>query len=244
MNSKKNNYKKIYKHIQRLIPHDIKYALASRKRRRSPPYSMIRPGWTAFQIGCSGRLCNLGRSQAIVLSSLVGKQGHVYAFEAIPENLSAFEEYIKLHNIENITIVPIGLWNKAGVIEFYVPQKLPNIITTGSRPKQIRENEPSRFDSTRCLPVETIDKMVDKLGIKKVHFINITTNGSEPEIIEGGLHTIIKHRPYITMPGETQQISERITEILTDIGYEVHKNIIRLHILGKPFKEQWAEHKY
>lgn len=194
-----------------------------------------------FQVGCSGRLCELGRSQAIILSKLVKEHGHVYAFDAIPENISVFEDYIQRHNIGNINVIHLGLWKEPGKIEFDVPEDPEKRVTTGSRPKLVREEEPSRFDGIRSLPVETIDNIIQQFEIYRLDFLNITTNGSEPEIIEGGFNTISKHRPLISTPGETKNISNRLKKMFADIDYEVHENTTKLHVFGKPFKELWMK---
>lgn len=235
------HYKRIYKCIQRGTPHAIKYSLAVRRRCRIPPFDRIQKGWTTLQVGCSGRLCTLGRSQAIILSRLVGDSGHVYVFEAIPENGEAFSQYIERYGINNIIMLRYGLWNSCGRIDFDVPENDSQLITTGSRAVDVRKDEPKRFDGERSLPVETIDSTVRRLNIKHVELINITTNGSEPEIIEGGEKTIRTNRPLICVPGENPNIRKKLLTVFERLEYRVHETSVKLHMLGRPFKELWAE---
>lgn len=237
-------YKSIYKAVQRSLPHELKYKMAVKRIKRYKPYSLMQKGWNVIQVGTSGRLCELGRSQAIIFSKIVGaKQGKVHVFEAIPENIEVFTQYLKQKNINNILVYSHGLWNKTDDIEFYIPADKRKRVTTGTRAVDIRKDEQARFDSIAQLPVKALDDCMGLLKLDKLGLLNITANGAEPEIIEGAIKTITKYKPHIVTPGENEEIRGKIIEILRNVKYEVHVNTTKLHALGRPFTELWATPK-
>lgn len=234
-------FKSIYKTVQKSLPHELKYKMAVMRIKQYKPYNLIQQGWNVIQVGTSGRLCELGRSQAIIFSKIIGtKNGQVHVFEAIPENVEVFTQYLKKENINNIQVYSYGLWNKTDRIEFYIPADVQKRVTTGTRAVEIRKNEDTRFDSKSQLPVKALDDCIESLQLNRLDLMNITANGAEPEIIEGAYSTITRYKPYIVTPGESKDIRDRIIKLLTSMKYKVHLNTTKLHALGRPFTELWA----
>jgi FkbM family methyltransferase len=72
----------------------------------------VKPGDIVFDIGA-----NVGFF-TLLASKLVGSNGHVYAFEPLPRNLSYIEEHIRLNGVMNVTVKPIAIASASGSASF------------------------------------------------------------------------------------------------------------------------------
>lgn len=228
--------KLVYQSVLRLVPHALMYAAVTATRRLQPPYHLVKSGDTVVQIGAAGQLCPLGRSQAIIYSRLVRETGRVLVFEAIPENISLFRTYADRHGIENVNTHCIGLWKEKGVVAFDAMEAGP----CSARIKTARQDKRFRYSTERRLCVDTLDSLLAEQGVNRLDLINITVNGAEPEILEGGMETLARFRPALCMPENATNI-QYFDESLAPFGYKKQLDGVRLHPLGKIFKILWAE---
>ena len=216
-------------------PHGLKYATIAAWQRKKPPYHVIREGDTVVQVGAAGHLCPLGRSQAIIFSKLIGPTGKVFAFEVIPENMALFESYIREHRIENIAYENIGLWDEKALLTFGASQRGPS----SARARGIREEDGAIYEADRQLPVDTLDNLLAERRVQQVAAINVTTNGAESRIIEGGWNCIERDRPIICVPDHDNNVT-LFERLLTPLGYRLFFDSVKLHPLGKPLDILWA----
>ena len=223
----------------RLIPHGIKYRIISKWHLRHSAFKYVKEGYSIIQIGASGRLCELGRSQPVIYSILVGSNGVVNVFEVLPENILGLNEYFEKYRIKNIKCHNIGVWKEPDAIEFIAPYRM----ATGSMIKEVIPDVADKFDTSRKFKVDSIDNLVKDNGIEKVDLINITINGAEPEAIEGGKNTIISHRPKIFMRYPVER-EERVKKYLKDLGYNIHDDYMRLYFISGKFRVLWAEYNF
>ena len=221
----------------RLIPHRTKYEIVSKWYRRYSPFNLVKKGDSIIQVGASGRLCELGRSQPVIYSTLVGNEGEVNVFEVLPENVEGLRQYIEQNEITNIRCYNIGIWNMADVIEFSSPYRM----STGSIIKKVRPEMENKFETSRSFNVDSIDNLLKDKGIKKVDMINITINGAEPEAIEGARNTIMKYKPIICMPYPDRN-DEKVKNELEKIGYKIFEDYMRLYFISVKFRILWAEY--
>ena len=225
-----------YQTALRHTPHSLKYAAMTAWQRKFPPYHLVRSGDVIVQVGVAGHLCPIGRSQAIIYSRLVGDAGKVFAFEAMPENLDLFRSYIARHGVSNVETKTTGLWSEKGLLQFDAP-------TSGfgsSRIKKVRPNQPYRYATERELPVDTLDNLLTEQGIRRLDLINITTNGAETEIIEGGMACLLRFRPALCVPARPDNL-EFFESCLRPLGYRPEEIDVRLHVFGSPIRIIWAE---
>jgi FkbM family methyltransferase len=75
----------------------------------------LKKGDTVLDIGS-----NIGYT-SILMSRLVGKDGNVYAFEPMSQNLAILHKNISLNNCKNITVIDKALSDKNGEIDFFTP---------------------------------------------------------------------------------------------------------------------------
>lgn len=232
----KNIFKKFWKKLVAIFPHHFKYGFSAWRLKRYSPFNLLSNCRTIIQVGASGRLCDLGRSQPIIFSKLIDVKGKIHAFDVLPENIDGLKAYLSAYNISNITCHLSGIWKQKGILEFSAPYR----AGTGSVIKEVRPELVDKYSTTRYLSVDSIDNLVEANGIDSVDFINITINGAELEAIEGAEKIISRYNPIICMVYPNTNI-ERIVTILKTFGYDMHFESIRLHLFGKLFKILWAK---
>jgi len=110
----------------------------------------------------------------------------VYAFEPDPINFSYLVKNIEFNKVED-KIFPVNkiLSNKEGKIPF---------IITGSGCSMKGKNSIKK-ESMKEIESITLDYFVEKEKINKLDFIKMDVEGSELEVIKGGLETIKKFKP-------------------------------------------------
>lgn len=158
--------------------------------------NFIRPGQVCFDIGA-----NFGW-YTILLSRLVGSEGHVHAFEPIPHTFDVLHKNVTLNECENITITKVALDSKKGEKELF----LPDIGVSGSFCLHEYEKD---YDIFRC-PTETLDNYCIEHGINRVDFIKADIEGAEWSMLKGATEIIRESMPVLFL--EIQQKSTTLFE--------------------------------
>ena len=190
------------------IPVPIKYGVGLFIRKNRLPYKLLEEGDTVIQIGAPWDILRAGRSRSIYFCKLVGNTGKVIVFEADINNVKILQKFIKDNNISNITVVPIGAWNKSTQLRFLINDKHPasNLVE-------------EVFDDTRTdnknfrsveIDVDSIDNVLSDMDIEKVKLLSITSNGSEEEILQGAGTTqkLVKYISIVGSPDNYPKILE------------------------------------
>lgn len=121
---------------------------------------------------------------AMRAAELVGASGKVIAVEAVEENLRLLNKNISANAIKNITVVPKAAWKSTGTLTFYrhARQQASAISTTVNAQEEFH------------VACETIDNILEGLGVTHASFIRIQVNGAEREVLSG-MTEILKHGP-------------------------------------------------
>jgi FkbM family methyltransferase len=177
--------------------------------------SFVKPGDTCFDVGA-----NVG-AVSLMLAQRVGAGGSVVCFEPGPVICGRFEKNKKLnpsvHGI--IQIHNSGLSNKKGVLYW---NEHENALGNADLVEIPTEKSVS-------VPVTTLDDFAGNAALARLDFIKIDVESMEYEVIQGGLGTIGKYRPYIYY--ETLRVFEEyrkmpvfklIQEMLSTLGYSFY----------------------
>ena len=145
----------------------------------------INKGDTVFDIGA-----NIGYVST-AMSKLVGQDGKVFAFEAVPMTAEAFTENIKLNNCTNIQLIQKALSDKVGKVTFRIPD--------GGENHSMASMMWHKSDKdTINVSVDTIAIDQDeKLKLLTPSFIKIDVEGAEGLVIKGMQELITKSCPVI-----------------------------------------------
>ena len=168
--------------------------------------------------------CHIG-SHTLKLASLC-KQ--LYGFEPLPSSNKLLVDNISINNIDNVTIFNKGLSN----------------IISKEKYQWISENNPggaglcnnclgdlSDFRNTIGNEIINVDlTTIDSLNLDQLDFIKLDIEGYEKYAIEGGINTIKKCKPIITIESwkshagdvDINHTKEEFN-MLIEIGYNMHQ---------------------
>jgi FkbM family methyltransferase len=196
--------------------------------------ALLRPGDTFVDVGAHIGFFSL------IASSLVGRGGKVYAFEA---DSTLFQ---KLHS--NALGCPWlvaslrAVWSESGLVAF-------------SNPRQPGESGWGKLASVRneghieSVEAVSLDEWHESVGSPPIRLVKIDAEGSEPFILEGARRVIANSRPYLIIElnnellHEVGRTRESVTDSLREQGYRIFA--ITLNGLdessGAPGESPWPD---
>ena len=191
----------------------------------------IRSGDTVVQAGVDmgWKHDKFGETNAVVMSKRVGKNGKVIAIEPDVNNVNKLKEFLANNGISNVIVVERALWKKKMPLRFYLGKRandnqLVDIPNTESIPKNV-------WRDSLIVEADTLDNILEYLGISFVSHVCLTINGAEYEALKGmdrtlgnnGLRSLLiagghDFRPTIG----NKNYSEKIAEMLKSFGFKTH----------------------
>jgi len=135
--------------------------------------------------------CHIG-SHTIKLGMLAK---HVFAFEPMPSSYDILEKNIKLNDLKNITLFKKGLSNTFNTTHFqWIPKDNPGGSGLASNPMR----KPTWIKEEKN-KIHVDLTTIDSLNLKRLDFIKLDIEGYETLAISGGIKTIKKYKPVITL---------------------------------------------
>jgi len=151
---------------------------------------------------------------AMIAANMVGDEGKVIAFEPDTENHKKLLANLQLNDLKNVIVIPKGLWSSDTKIPFR------DAHNPGS---SFIFDEPCG-DSVIDLPVVSLDRELDRLGIEKVDFIKMDVEGAEVEAIRGAKNILAKSDARLAIASYHvvggQETSIELEKLLDDMGYQ------------------------
>ena len=173
---------------------------------------IVKPGDTALDIGA-----NIGLV-TVHLSTLVGKQGRVHAFEPNPRMQEFVRKAMERNNLSNVSLHPFGLGDKMGVLNLTVPK---DNAGAGSL---IRNVDRPNCDIVE-VPIRTLSDVVEKEGIKSIKLMKIDVEGFEAQVFQGGASVLEQLKPEAILFELNDHWKGPVAEqpcfrILKELGYQ------------------------
>ena len=175
---------------------------------------IIRQNYVVFDIGA-----NQGQ-YACRLNKFI-RSGKVYSFEPFNQSYISLLSMKKILKLNSVIPVHCALSDKKGKMKLKVPI-INNSLVVGTQAvlENYQQHEPENAKYIEELvDVTTIDEYVYENKIDRVDFIKIDTEGAEIEVIKGGINTINKYSPILSM--EIHPSSNELS-LLFEMGYEVY----------------------
>lgn len=191
----------------------------------------LRKGDTFFDVGANFGFFTLLAGE--ILSNTQDANSRICAFEPTP---SIFKILIKNGSASNITLNNFALGRERGSADFIF---FDSIKEFNGLAKNINKEEFNVVGHTvHKVRVETLDYYCSQhMSIPTM--IKIDVEGSEADVIQGGLSVVEKYHPQILMeiqPKEINQEHRRAVRLLGDLGYSVY----RLDSEGLEVRENFA----
>jgi FkbM family methyltransferase len=142
---------------------------------------------------------------SILLSCLVGQTGYVIAVEPLPRNLSFINRHINLNKIENITVLPVAISNKKGVMKF----------ASSAHNSSAHLAEDGDLD----VSVVTLDSFDNFKS--PVSLVKIDVEGAEANVLRGGELFFKRYRPIILLATHGKKYADDCQIILHEYNYSM-----------------------
>jgi len=112
-----------------------------------------------------------------LLARLVGKKGHVYAFDANPEACEAANRNLSLNGLTSAEVIHTALCDHEGSLPFYVSSNdQTGLSSLGSIPN---------FKKILHVPCSRLDTFLDNRRVEHIRLLKIDVEGSEEMLLSG-----------------------------------------------------------
>lgn len=200
--------------------------------------ALFGPGWRAplLRFSAFGPLVSVLEGETVVLGGChrydtlrsfydaVGPEGRIVAIEANERNVEKLRERVAADRgmrAENVTLVAKGIWNEK--------RRLTFIANDGGHPGLDKIESPRLRDFSYDkvervqrfeIEVDTLDNILDELGVDKVDFVLLTINDAELLALDG-VDRLIRRNPNVRFLVHSQSPypGEVVKKKLAEMGY-------------------------
>jgi FkbM family methyltransferase len=165
--------------------------------------------------------------------SLIAFRSHrdnpYYGFEPSPHCAFYLNKLIKMNNLRDVHVLPVGLSSTAEILKFYCKAGADSSATMVGdlRPDYYRPEDVS------YVPVFPFDDL-DLKNIGNISFIKIDVEGAELEVLTGLKKTLEKHNPVITCEvldchradanlDVLQDRASKLVELVKSLNYTIYR---------------------
>jgi FkbM family methyltransferase len=143
---------------------------------------------------------------------LAGDPGHVWAFEAAPDNAEAIRRNARLNGIANVTVIAKAVSSSGGRGRLQVvdDQSWSKLQEYGEHP-----------NTERVIDVElvAIDELLSARSIRPPTVVKIDVEGAEIAVLEGMRATLTEHRPAVIC--ELHDTHAEFVKLMRGHGYRL-----------------------
>ncbi len=171
---------------------------------------LVRKGMVAYDVGA-----NIGYI-SLMLALLVGSNGAVFAFEALPTNAKRWMENIKLDNLQDRTkLVQAAVVEKSSPVRFLVHASGGMGKSYGSAGRD------ESYQEEIEVPGISLDDFVYEEGNPAPDLIKLDIEGGEVLALPGMERVLAEAKPILVMELHGMESIQASWEILTRLGYKI-----------------------
>jgi FkbM family methyltransferase len=173
-------------------------------------HALIQPGAVIFDVGA-----NIGYV-SLLLAKAAGENGHVYAFEALPENVDLWHKNMALNGMETrLSLFAGAVTQSAGPVRFLVH-------TSGGMGKAAGSaGRADKYQSVLTIPGISLDEFVYEQGNPPPQVVKMDIEGGEVLALPGMRRILAEARPLMLMELHGPESSRVAWETLTTAGYKI-----------------------
>ena len=191
----------------------------------------VRPGMVIYDVGA-----NIGY-MTLVFSRSVGRDGQVFAFEPLPDNIERIQEHIKLNSLQHIiSVIPKAVSDRIGKQMFLIHElNAMGKLSDSSGRNTVYRNEIEV--NTLCL-----DSFVFEEGNPVPDLIKIDIEGGGIKALPGMSRILKKNRPIILMELHGPEEAKIAWNCLKQCGYEICRIKKNYPIISTLKSLDWKEY--
>ncbi len=220
-------------HLTSLLPGEIGPVLTeSVENQCSKLLNVLRlESKVAFDVGASYGY------YALLLSRVVGVNGHVFSFEADWKSFQRLTRNLMLNHCGNVTAAPLCLSDSRADLAIW-----QSFDDEPWRSGLILDGSKNFMGKRMAVPVTTLDAFVAAIDLSKpVGLIKVDVEGAERRVLGGAIQLLTNAKPLMLCELHGADIAHQVFAFLSNLGYEweiveyVSEN--RQHILAFPSEQ-------
>lgn len=173
----------------------------------------VRPGMQVYDVGA-----NIGYI-TLLFGRFVGKSGRVYAFEALPTNITRLSMNVDLNNMnEQVKIISSAVIDQSREVNFYLGPSDEMGKAEGSAGRFLDKNA-----ERIVIPGISLDDFVYKQGNPAPQIVKMDIEGGEVLALPGMKDLLVKQQPLLFLECHGYRAIGICWELLTEVRYSVGK---------------------
>jgi FkbM family methyltransferase len=180
--------------------------------------SFMRPGMVFVDVGANDGY------YSTFAATRVGKTGRVIAVEPSSRERINLRRNLQRNGLQNVTIVPAALGAAAGEADL----RLAEGVHSGHNTLGMFAHDDVAAMRVEQVDVETLDHLVNRLGVTAIDFIKIDVEGAEASVIAGGCATLRAMQPVLLMEindmalrAQRNSADQLLATLRDDFDYEI-----------------------
>jgi FkbM family methyltransferase len=171
----------------------------------------IKPGSVVYDLGA-----NIGYF-SLLMASLVGPQGRVFAFEALPSNVERLNQNIALNDLSGrITVISAAVADRSRLMTFLVgPSNRMGKLDGSSGRRSVDYREAIEID---CI---SLDDLVYKQGQPVPALVKMDIEGGEVLALPGMRRVLMEARPVLLLELHGEEAAQVAWRELSQSGYRL-----------------------
>ncbi len=133
--------------------------------------SLASPGITAIDVGANKGLTT------VAMARKIGHDGHVYAFEPVPEYYRRLRGNLSRNNVKNVETHRLALGDRTGSVNYYKDNGGSGIVL---------QKEAEQIS----VEMRLLDAFADEEELGSVDLVSMDCEGSELKVLKGGERTL------------------------------------------------------
>jgi FkbM family methyltransferase len=177
-----------------------------------PYFRTLPPGREYFTI------CDAGAAAGLFAVAACAQfpSARVHAFEPSGRQRIILRRNVQLNGFaERVDIVPLGLWDAHGTLEFRTHGAIGALRLVAGLPRTLEFGERVRVDA--------LDAWASRAGVTGIDLIKMDIEGAEPEALAGAREILRRDRPELLVQAyhvrDGARTFERCAMLLEDLGY-------------------------
>ncbi len=173
--------------------------------------SVVKPGQIIYDIGA-----NIG-FLSLSFAKRTGPSGHVYAFEALPENVNRLRQNVELNGYqERVSVIHAAVQDHTGQAEFLIGPSGAMGKVQGSAGRNSVE-----YEKTVVVEGISIDDFIDNLGNPEPDTIKMDIEGGEILALPGMMKLLRDVHPQLLIELHGPEAALASWDTLKETGYRI-----------------------
>ncbi len=160
----------------------------------------------------------------VLAARMVGPEGKVIAFEPDGRNRERLRENINLNGLDNVIVVPKGLWSSDRRMAFCEYGEDFSALSYDD----LQCNVNREHEANGEVDVVALDSELGRLGIDRLDFLKMDIEGSEIEAVKGARNILVNNNVKVAIASyhevEGKKTCFVLEELLTGLGYRSETN--------------------